>query len=67
MSRIVLTLDQIRSLASFAEGEGQPAYIITDGSIPAFEADDGSVVPEYTGLIVFSESEQSGVLQLASR
>jgi len=35
MSRIVLTLDQIRSLASFAEGEGQPAYIITDSTIPA--------------------------------
>lgn len=67
MSRIVLTLDQIRSLASFAEGEGQPAYIITDGSIPAFEADDGSVVPEYTSLIVYSESEQSGVLQLADQ
>ena len=65
MSRIVLTLDQIRSLASFAEGEGQPAYIITDGSIPAFEADDGSVVPEYTGLIVYSVSDFCGVLQLA--
>ena len=67
MSRIVLTLDQIRSLYSFAEGEGQRAYTITDSTIPAFEADDGSVVPEYTGLIVYSESEQSGVLQLASR
>lgn len=67
MSRIVLTLDQIRSLASYAEGEGQPAYIITDGSFPAFEADDGSVIPEYTGLIVYSESGQSGVLQLAAQ
>ena len=67
MSRIVLTLDHIRSLASFAEGEGQPAYIITDGSIPAFEAGDGSVIPEYTGLIVYSESEQGGVLQLADQ
>ncbi|EJI4792017.1 hypothetical protein NFA12_004882, partial [Salmonella enterica] len=54
MSRIVLTIDQIRSLASFAEGEGQPAYIITHGTVPAFEADDGSVTPEYTGLIVYS-------------
>ncbi|EPK3000479.1 hypothetical protein MEW11_000212 [Klebsiella pneumoniae] len=67
MSRIVLTLDQIRSLAAFAEGEGQPAYTITESTIPAFEADDGSVVPEYTGLIVYSESEQSGVLQLADQ
>ena len=67
MSRIVLTLDQIRSLYSFAEGERQPAYIITDGSIPAFEADDGSVVPEYTGLIVYLGSEQGGVLQLADQ
>ncbi|MFK3706719.1 hypothetical protein ACI2JR_17550 [Klebsiella sp. NPDC088457] len=67
MSRIVLTLDQIRSLAAFAEGEGQPAYTITDGNIPAFEADDGSVVPEYTGLIVYSGSEQGGVLQLADQ
>ncbi|CAH6027603.1 TPA: hypothetical protein NQS62_003858 [Klebsiella pneumoniae] len=67
MSRIVLTLDQIRSLYSFAEGEGQPAYTITESTIPAFEAEDGSVVPEYTGLIVYSESEQSGVLQLADQ
>lgn len=67
MSRIVLTLDQIRSLYSFAEGEGQPVYTITDSTLPAFEADDGSVVPEYTGLIVYSESEQSGVLQLADQ
>ncbi|QLV87840.1 hypothetical protein HV265_13030 [Citrobacter sp. RHBSTW-00678] len=67
MSRIVLTLDQIRSLYSFAEGEGQSAYIITDATVPALEADDGSVVPEYTGLIVYSESEQSGVLQLADK
>lgn len=67
MLRIVLTLDQIRSLASFAEGEGQPAYIITESTIPAFEADDGSVVPEYTGLIVYSESDQGGVLQLVDQ
>lgn len=67
MSRIVLTIDQIRSLASFAEDEGQPAYIITHGTVPAFEADDGSVTPEYTGLIVYSESEQGGVLELADQ
>lgn len=67
MSRIVLTIDQIRSLASFAEGEGQPAYIITHGMVPAFEADDGSVTPEYTGLIVYSASEQGGVLELADQ
>ena len=67
MSRIVLSISQIRSLASFAEGEGQPAYIITEGVIPEFEADDGAVIPEYTGLIVYSESEQGGVLQLADQ
>lgn len=67
MLPIALTIDQIRSLASFAEGEGQPVYFITEATVPAFEADDGSVVPEYTGLIAYSESEQSGVLQLADQ
>ncbi|WP_244664906.1 hypothetical protein [Candidatus Symbiopectobacterium sp. 'North America'] len=51
-------------LADFAKSEGQPAYTITHGTIPAFEANDGTMVPEYSGLIAYSESEQHGVLQL---
>lgn len=62
--KIVLRADQIKALAEFAESEGQPAYTITHGTIPAFEADDGSMVPGYSGLIAYSESEQHGVLQL---
>ncbi|AIA72751.1 phage-related protein [Pectobacterium atrosepticum SCRI1043] len=62
--KIVLRADQIKALANFAESEGQPAYTITHGTIPAFEANDGTFVPEYCGLIAYSESEQHGVLQL---
>lgn len=64
MSTLTLTATQIKSLAEFAEKEGQPAYTITHGTIPAFEANDGTQVPEYSGLLAYSDSEQSGVLQL---
>lgn len=63
MSKIVLTLEQIKELARFAEDEGQPSYTITTGTIPAFEAEDGEV-PEYSGLIAYSDSENHSVLQL---
>lgn len=56
---ITLTLEQIRSLADFAEQEGQPFYTITTGIIPAFDEQ-----PEYQGLIAYSGSEEHGVLQL---
>ncbi|MEI7177548.1 hypothetical protein WCT65_00605 [Pectobacterium carotovorum] len=62
--KIVLRAEQIKALANFAESEGQPAYTITHGTIPAFEANNGTMVPEYSGLIAYSESEQHGVLQL---
>ncbi|MBG6248258.1 MULTISPECIES: hypothetical protein [Symbiopectobacterium] len=62
--KIVLRADQIKAPAEFAESEGQPAYTITHGTIPAFEAYDGTMVSEYSGLIAYSESEQHGVLQL---
>lgn len=64
MSKIVLTKEQITSLAAFAEDDGQPSYTITTGIIPAFDADDGTSVPEYSGLIAYSGSEDHGVLQL---
>ncbi|MFI2846909.1 hypothetical protein ACH688_07025 [Klebsiella aerogenes] len=64
MTPLVLTAEQIKSLADFAEQEGQPAYTITQTTIPEFEADDGSIVPAYEGLIAYSESEEHGVLQL---
>ncbi len=65
MSKIVLTQEQIKELARFSAEDGQPSYTITTGTIPAFEADDGELVPEYNGLIAYSESEEHGVLQLA--
>lgn len=61
---VVLTAKQIEELANFAKQDGQPRYTITSGTIPAFEAEDGTVAPEYTGLIAYSESTQHGVLQL---
>lgn len=64
MEPLVLTAEQIKSLAEFSEEEGQPFYTIAHATIPAFEAEDGSVAPEYTGLIAYSESEEHGVLQL---
>ena len=64
MTPLVLTAEQIKALADFAEQEGQPTYTISQASIPEFEADDGSTVPGYEGLIAYSESEEHGVLQL---
>lgn len=59
---LVLTSEQIKALAEFAESEGQPSYTIAHTTIPAFEADDGTTVPEYTGWVAFSESPEHGVL-----
>lgn len=61
---VVLTAKQIEDLASFAKEDGQPQYTITTGTIPEFEAHDGEVIPEYTGLIAYSGSLEHGVLQL---
>lgn len=59
MAKIKLTLEQIKSLAKFAEEEGQPEYTICHGQIPGFDN-----VPDYDGLIAFSGSEEHGVLAL---
>lgn len=40
------------------------AFLIFHSTIPAFDADDGSSIPEYTGLIAYSELLEHGVLQL---
>ncbi len=61
---VVLTAKQIEDLAAFAKEDGQPQYTITTGTIPEFEADDGEVIPEYTGLIAYSKSLEHSVLQL---
>lgn len=61
---VVLTAKQIEDLADFAKKDGQPQYTITTGTIPEFEADDGSIIPEYNGLIAYSDSLEHGVLQL---
>ncbi|WP_263063038.1 hypothetical protein [Dickeya dadantii] len=63
--KMVLSAEQIKALAKFADDDGQPSYTITHGIIPAFEADDGTAVPEYSSLIAYSDSEQHGVLQLS--
>ncbi|EQA7375926.1 TPA: hypothetical protein ACSQ42_000825 [Klebsiella aerogenes] len=64
MTPLILTAEQIKALADFAEQDGQPAYTITQACIPEFEADDGSTVPGNEGLVAYSESEEYGVLQL---
>ncbi|TQN81294.1 UNVERIFIED_ORG: hypothetical protein FHU01_1877 [Citrobacter freundii] len=51
MTPLKLSTEQIKALAAFAEEEGQPSYMIAHTTIPEFEADDGSVIPEYTGLL----------------
>ena len=56
MTPLVLTAEQIKALADFAEQEGQPTYTISQASIPEFEADDGSIVPTYKSLMAYSES-----------
>ncbi|EPJ9743097.1 hypothetical protein LQE22_004274 [Klebsiella oxytoca] len=61
---VVLTAKQIEDLADFAKKDGQPQYTITTGTIPEFEAEDGSAIPEYHGLIAYSGSLEHGVLQL---
>ncbi|HDG1692906.1 TPA: hypothetical protein PFE16_004450 [Kluyvera georgiana] len=61
---VVLTAKQIEELATFAKEDGQPQYTITTGTIPEFEAEDGEIIPEYTGLIAYSDSLAHGVLQL---
>lgn len=61
---VVLTVKQIDNLAAFAKEDGQAQYTITTVTIPEFEADDGEMIPEYTGLIAYSDSLEHGVLQL---
>lgn len=61
---VVLTAKQIEDLAAFAKDDGQPQYTITTGTIPEFEADDGEIIPEYKGLLAYSDSLDHGVLQL---
>lgn len=61
---VVLTAKQIEELAAFAKEDGQPQYTITTGTIPEFEAEDGETIPEYKGLLAYSDSLEHGVLQL---
>lgn len=61
---VVLTAKQIEDLATFAKEDGQPQYTITTGTIPKFQAEGGEIIPEYTGLIAYSDSLEHGVLQL---
>ncbi|EOZ2661135.1 hypothetical protein ACQQXA_000708 [Escherichia coli] len=61
---VVLTAKQIEDLANFAKEDGAPQYTITTVTIPELEADDGEIIPEYSGLIAYSDSLERGVLQL---
>lgn len=61
---VILTAKQIEDLAAFAKEDGQPQYTITTVTIPQFEADDGEIIPEYAGLIAYSDSLEHGLLQL---
>lgn len=57
--KLVLTAKQIKDLADFAEKEGRPSYTISHAEIPAQFG-----MPEYSGLVAYSDSEEHGVLQL---
>lgn len=59
MSKITLTAAMIKSLAAFAEVEGQAFYHLSHGHIPAFDE-----FPGYSGLIAYSDSGEHGVLVL---
>lgn len=59
MSKITLTAAMIQSLAAFAAKDGQAAYTLAHGHIPA-QADFAG----YSGLIAYSVSENGGVLAL---
>lgn len=63
-TQLKLTAVQIEKLAAFSQAEGQPEYTIAHGVIPSFEDSDGKQVPEYRGLIAYSQSDLHGVLQL---
>lgn len=39
-------------------------YTITTGTIPEFETDNGEIIPEYNGLLAYSDSLEHGVLQI---
>lgn len=59
MSKITLTAAMIKSLAAFAAEDGQDAYTLSHGQIPAQDGFAG-----YSGLIAYSTSEGGGVLVL---
>lgn len=59
MSKITLTTAMIKSLAAFTAEDGQAAYTLSHGHIPAFDE-----FPGYSGLIAYSTSEDGGVLAL---
>jgi hypothetical protein len=45
-------------------GAGFGAFLIFHATMSAFDAYDGNTIPEYTGLVVFSDPEEHSVLQL---
>lgn len=61
---LVLTAEQVQALAKFAKEDVLPEYCITHFTIPAFVAEDDSEVPEYTGLIAYTELKDHAVLEL---
>ena len=62
--KVILTAEQVESLATFSKEDGQPKYCITHTTIPAFTAEDDREITENTGLIAYAESTEHGVLQL---
>lgn len=59
MSKVTLTAEMIQSLAAFAAKDGQAAYTLAHGHIPAQAGFAG-----YSGLIAYSVSDDGGVLAL---
>jgi hypothetical protein len=75
MKVVNLNIQQIRELAEFvglsvAVPDGlatDTRYHLTNGHVPAFEADNGEIVPAYSGLIAWTRDlpeDKSGVLIL---
>ncbi|EGS3551065.1 hypothetical protein I6P06_004594 [Salmonella enterica] len=59
MSKITLTAEMIQSLAAFVAKDGQAAYTLAHGHIPAQAGFAG-----YSGLIAYSVSDDGGVMAL---
>lgn len=73
MERIVLTVEQIKNMASSVGLSVtvpgtlniETPYVICRGQVPVFESSEGEKIPAYSGLIAYSETlPDSPVIEL---